>query len=127
MRSQFEIWLAKATNSFLNFWSQKVNRTTVTTLTGLTNAETLIDFKIPKGTWSFELRNTGSGEIIILFQTGATIEIRGQVGATSPLHDNVMFPGEPYVERDDVFKEIIMANADSKLEIICHRIIKRES
>ena len=126
MIGQFQIWLQNAKSNFVSFWADKVNRTTVLTFDGTTPANSLVDVPLPKGTWWFEFRNTGGGEIIITFANGGTMEIRGQVGATSPLHDNVFFPGAPYVERDDIFKEIDITNiSGGKLEIVCHRIIPR--
>lgn len=127
MIGQFQKWLEAAKNTFLNYWAAKVNRTTVIVFLGTNTPATLRDVTIPKGTWSFEIRNQGDGLITIHFQGGGTVILREQSGAGDPVLDSIFFAGEPYVERDDIFKNIVFDDNDGRLEIVCHRIIPRNS
>jgi len=119
-------WLYGAPSKFLNSFAPMVNRTTLYTFIGLDG--TISDFNVPRGTWSYSFKNTGSGKVFITFPTGDVMEIRGTSGASSSIGDRTEeFPGEPYIERDDRFKSIVFENIDGVLEIRCHRVIPRNS
>jgi hypothetical protein len=122
--SDFSRWLSKSSSKYLQFWGGYKNRSRVYNFTD--DNPPSPNWRAPYGTWRMTFRNEGTGFIDIQFTDGNTVNMRGRIGTTSPLDDEFILDGAPYVERDDELKTVSFENSsgNGRLVIICDRIVK---
>lgn len=125
IRNLFEKWFANSRVPSLAFWSDKRVRTQV-----LVFQDDVEDVRVPYGTFAFEIRSFTDATTIVTFQDGQILVFNPIPGVLPTAEETIQFPGQPYIERDDIFTKIQFVGgtpATRRLEIICHRLIKKQS
>lgn len=119
---------AEAENDFLHFYAGVKNRTEVYRFTDETGIEEIKDWRVPQGTWRVTIRNEGFNDFNIIFPNGRSVNIRGRVGTISPMDDQLILAGSPYIERDDVFTISFVPTLSNKVcTIVVDRIVKNNT
>ncbi len=124
-------WLYKAKSSFLNFWADKTNRTTVVNI--ITQGGTITNEHIvPFGTYAFEIyatQETGAQANRMYYINMQGGQLKGNANRTNQkeLHMKHIFPGQPYLERSDRFKIQNVSTQQIEFIIIYHRLMRANS
>jgi len=107
-------WLRRSESPFLKSYTKKKNRSIVFSFVQDTTPNG--DWNLPYGTWAFVMRNVANGDVDITLGNGVLFTIESG--------DSLEFPGETYLERNDVISKIDIKNNNGILEIICHRVVE---
>jgi len=117
-------WLIGSKIKTYEFWGRKRTRTSILVLNAIDFPEDPTgSFIIAKevtiyhSTWRFEIINTGETEARVFFNDGTFFLFTQDVRRLD-------FPGQPYVERDDIFPRIEFDDEQAQLTIVMHRIVE---
>jgi hypothetical protein len=118
--------LAKAKSFFLNFFYDKINRTTIFKFT-LGNGQETPQIISPDGTWQTEIRvfcvDPPTDDSFELTINGVMINVY----ISQQLNDNntwnLILAGQPYLQREDSLHIFSRMGADTEFQFIFHRVM----
>ncbi len=118
--------LARAKNGFLNFFRNKINRTTTQKYL-LGNNEFTPEIICPFGTWSWCLRiyptaNPGA-DTIILVLNGVRIQLFFDLANNDFEFFEFRLPGQPYIERQDSIQIGNELGIDAEFYLLFDRVM----
>jgi len=120
--------LARAKSGFLNFYKNKINRTT-TQKFFLQNGQLTPEIICPFGTWAWEIKIfptlPPTADFFVIKLNGVVINVKAKF---DPALDEFWFqefkmPGEPYLERQDSIEIQSRLGQDAEFYILFHRVM----